>query len=141
DNFGTPTVTTPGTYAGAHGTLVLTADGTYTYTLNNSSAAVQGLDSGETLIETFPYTITDGFNAPDSATLTVTIFGSNDVPEITVKTSGDIFASGAVGTVDEAALANGSNPSSNAEFVNGSFKVADTDGIDDIQSVTINGQT
>ena len=35
------TVTNPGTYVGAYGTLVLAADGSYTYTPN---AAEQGLD-------------------------------------------------------------------------------------------------
>jgi VCBS repeat-containing protein len=137
-----PHVTTAGTMAGDHGTLVLNVDGSYTYTLNNGDPMVQALASGETLTEkVFNYTVSDGLNAPSSATLTITIFGSNDGPEITVKTSGELFASGAQGTVDEAALANGSNPSSNAEFVTGSFKVSDTDGLDDLQSVTMNGQT
>jgi len=125
--------------AGSFGSLVLNSNGSYTYTLNNGNAAVQGLDEGETLTDTFTYAASDGTTS-SNATLTITIFGSNDVPEIKVKTS-EIFASGAEGTVNEAALANGSNPSSNAEFVNGSFQVSDTDGVDDLQSVTINGQT
>ncbi len=137
-----PHVTTTGTFQGSYGSLVLNADGSYTYSLNNGNAAVQGLDTGETLTDTFSYTASDGVNAPSSSSLSVTIFGTNDVPEITVKTGGDIFASGAEGTVSEAALAIiGSNPSSDGEFVSGSFKVADTDGVDDIDSVTINGQT
>src|SRR4030095_3424342 len=44
----TPHVTTTGTFNGTYGTLVLNADGTYSYTLNNANTAVQGLDSGET---------------------------------------------------------------------------------------------
>ena len=34
---------------GAHGTLTLNADGTYTYVVNNSDAAVQALNTGDTL--------------------------------------------------------------------------------------------
>ncbi|MBI2754437.1 MAG: retention module-containing protein [Betaproteobacteria bacterium] len=129
-----PHVTTVGTFQGSYGSLALNADGTYTYTLNNGNAAVQGLDTGETLTDTFNYTVSDGVNTPSSSSLSVTIFGTNDTPTITV-------VSGAEGTVNEAALASGSNPASNAEFVTGSFMVADTDGLDDVQSVTINGHT
>lgn len=66
--------------AGSYGTLVLNADGGYAYTLNNDNADVQALDDGETLTDTFDYSVSDGFNAPDSATLTITIFGTNDAP-------------------------------------------------------------
>ncbi len=69
-------VTNPGTYVGAYGTLVLAADGSYTYTPN---AAAQGLDDGETAQDVFSYTASDG-TASDSATLTVTVNGANDAP-------------------------------------------------------------
>ncbi|MEQ8312335.1 MAG: Ig-like domain-containing protein, partial [Sphingopyxis sp.] len=46
--------------AGAYGTLTLNADGSYSYVLNNAAQPVQGLSAGETLTETFTYTITDG---------------------------------------------------------------------------------
>ena len=80
-------VTNPGTYAGTYGTLVLNSNGSYTYTLNNGNAAVQALDSGETLTDSFAYSATDGFNTPDSATLTLTIFGSNDAPTVAADTN------------------------------------------------------
>jgi T1SS-143 domain-containing protein len=80
-------VTNPGTYAGTYGTLVLNSNGSYTYTLNNSNAAVQALDTGETLTDSFGYSATDGFNTPDSATLTVTIFGTNDAPTVVADTN------------------------------------------------------
>ncbi len=70
------TVTNPGTYVGAYGTLVLAANGSYTYTPN---AAAQGLDTGETVNDVFSYTASDG-TASDSATLTVTVNGANDAP-------------------------------------------------------------
>jgi VCBS repeat-containing protein len=65
-------VTTAGTFEGTYGTLVLHEDGSYTYTLNNQNADVRALDNGETLKDSFSYTVSDGFNTPDSATLTVT---------------------------------------------------------------------
>jgi VCBS repeat-containing protein len=54
--------------------LVLNADGSYTYTLNASNAAVNGLDDGETLTDTFNYTASDGTTTA-SSTLAITIFG------------------------------------------------------------------
>ncbi|MBI4207158.1 MAG: retention module-containing protein [Betaproteobacteria bacterium] len=66
--------------AGVYGTLVLNANGTYTYTVNNASSAVQTLDTGETLTDVFSYSVTDGHNAPASASLTITVFGTNDAP-------------------------------------------------------------
>ena len=69
---------TPGTY----GTLTLNADGTYTYALNNTSPTVQGLGVGETLTDTFTYTVTDNHGATASNTLTVTIHGTNDAPTV-----------------------------------------------------------
>jgi VCBS repeat-containing protein len=70
------TVTNPGTYVGAYGTLVLAADGSYTYTPN---AAAQALDDGESAQDSFGYTASDG-TASDTATLTVTVNGANDAP-------------------------------------------------------------
>ncbi|HEU0099254.1 MAG TPA: Ig-like domain-containing protein [Allosphingosinicella sp.] len=70
------TVSNPGTYVGAYGTLVLAADGSYSYTPNG---AAQGLDDGESAQDVFSYTASDG-TASDTATLTVTVNGSNDAP-------------------------------------------------------------
>ena len=68
--------------SGSYGTLTLNADGSYTYTLNNNLYAVQGLGAGETLTDTFTYTVTDNHGAIGSNTLTVTINGTNDVPTV-----------------------------------------------------------
>ncbi|MFM2054201.1 MAG: hypothetical protein RL456_2238, partial [Pseudomonadota bacterium] len=66
--------------AGSHGTLTLNADGTYAYAVNNASAAVNALRSGQTLTDTFTYTARDGGGHTSSATLTITIQGANDNP-------------------------------------------------------------
>jgi VCBS repeat-containing protein len=94
----TLTVTNPGTYVGAYGTLTLASDGSYTYAPN---AAAQGLDDGETAQDVFSYTASDG-TASDSATLTITVNGANDAPaadddtastnEDSVGVSGDVLA-------------------------------------------------
>src|SRR5205085_177879 len=84
-----------GTYVGAYGTLVLAADGSYTYTPN---AAAQALDDGELVSDAFGYTASDG-TASDSATLTVTVTGLNDAPvanDDAAATSEDAAVSGNV---------------------------------------------
>ena len=65
---------------GVYGTLHLNADGSYTYTLANGQANVQALGAGESATDTFTYTVTDGItpNAVSTATLTVTVNGTND---------------------------------------------------------------
>ena len=69
-------VANPGTYVGANGTLVLAANGSYTYTPN---AGAQALDDGEVVSDSFSYTASDG-TASDTATLIVTVNGANDAP-------------------------------------------------------------
>src|SRR5688500_2873445 len=67
--------------AGSYGSLTLNADGTYTYTVDNNSAAVQALrTAGNTLTDSFTYTVRDTAGATSTATLTVTIQGANDAP-------------------------------------------------------------
>lgn len=72
-------VSSPGTFTGGYGSLLLGADGAYTYTLDNASAAVQALGAGQSIIETFSYQASDGLVATAS-TLAVTLTGSNDAP-------------------------------------------------------------
>ncbi|WP_157314270.1 retention module-containing protein [Chitinibacter sp. GC72] len=75
----TLSVSNPGTFVGAYGTLVIASDGSYTYTLNTNNAAVNELDDGDTLTDTFSYTVSDG-DLTDSANLVITVFGTNDAP-------------------------------------------------------------
>ena len=81
DTSVTPVNTAGVTINGLYGSLLLKADGTYTYTLDNSKAAVQGLKSAtETLPEVFTYTLKDSNGVTSTATLTLTIKGANDAP-------------------------------------------------------------
>jgi VCBS repeat-containing protein len=65
---------------GTYGWLTLNADGSYSYRLDNSLAAVQALRAGNTLADAFNYTVIDASGATDVATLNVTIEGRNDTP-------------------------------------------------------------
>ena len=73
-----------GTYQLTYGSLVIHADGSYVYTLytaeNNPTAyaAVQALNTGQTLTDSFLYTLVDGDTDHSSATLTITIVGATD---------------------------------------------------------------
>ncbi len=65
---------------GTYGWLTLNADGSYSYRLDNSMAAVQALRPGNTLIDSFNYSDTDTSGATDIAVLNITIQGTNDAP-------------------------------------------------------------
>jgi len=67
--------------AGAYGSLVIGADGSYTYTVDENNAAVQALRTdADTLTESFTYTMLDAAGATSAATLTLTIHGRDDAP-------------------------------------------------------------
>ncbi|TAK73657.1 MAG: tandem-95 repeat protein, partial [Aquabacterium sp.] len=62
--------------SGAYGALILLDDGRYTYALENTNAAVQALQPGQTLTEVFQYTVTDSNGRTSTANLTITINGT-----------------------------------------------------------------
>ena len=118
----TITDSVPGSVAGTYGTLVLKADGTYTYTLDNDKSAVQSLAKGQTVTDTFTYTIKDDDGDSSTTTLTVTVTGTNDAPDITVD-SGD--SAGASLTETDAALT-----------AAGTLSIADVDTLDTVSVTT-----
>jgi VCBS repeat-containing protein len=67
---------TAGTFNGVYGTLVMNANGTYTYT---PYASTQSLALGQTVQDVFSYTVSDG-SLSDTGTLTINIAGRNDAP-------------------------------------------------------------
>jgi VCBS repeat-containing protein len=92
---GTGTVAVP--FNGQHGLLLINSDGSYTYTVDQSDAAVQALRlPTDTLTDTFNYTIQDSAGAQDTATLTFTIHGANDSPIAVADTATAIEAGGAL---------------------------------------------
>lgn len=78
DPDGDTLTVTSGSSVLAHGLLVLAADGSFTYTLDNTDPAVDALGTGDTLTDTFTYTAVDGRGGAASATLTITINGTTD---------------------------------------------------------------
>ncbi len=68
------------TVAGTYGSIQIDSNGDYTYTLTNNNPTVSALDNGETLTETFDYTLTDSEGGTSTATITITINGTNDTP-------------------------------------------------------------
>ena len=83
--------------AATYGSYALDATGVWTYTLNNSNAAVEALNAGATLTDSFTALTVDG----TAQVVTITINGSNDAAVI----SGDI-----TGTVTEAGGVNNATP-------------------------------
>ena len=133
--------TDPGVLQGTYGELTFDADTkTWTYTLDNTSAAVQALGAGEERTETFTFT-----DATDGTTedVEITVVGVNDAPEITVAggvsvQDGDTsFATNlTVDDVDDGDL---------AALTSGSFTLAAGTGataaiVNKFEVVNINGQ-
>ena len=70
----------------------MTAAGVWTYTLDNANSAVQALNAGDTLTDSFTVTTVDG----TSQVVTITITGSNDSAIITGTTTGAVIEAGGV---------------------------------------------
>ena len=82
--------TTPG--ANGYGSYTLTAAGLWTYTLDDSNTAVQALNAGETLTDTFTAVTTDG----TQQLVTITINGRNDAAVISGVGNGSVTEAGGV---------------------------------------------
>ncbi|KQU91036.1 hypothetical protein ASC78_18800 [Variovorax sp. Root318D1] len=73
------------TGSSGYGSFTLAADGTWTYTADNSQSAIQQLGAGQSISDSFTAVSSDG---TASQVVTVTITGTNDVPVIGGVTSG-----------------------------------------------------
>jgi VCBS repeat-containing protein len=70
----------------SHGSWSMTAAGTWTFTLDNANAAVQALNVGNTLVDTFAVHAADG----TAHNISVTTDGANDAAVISGTTSGSV---------------------------------------------------
>lgn len=70
-----------------YGTISINADGSYTYTLDNDREATQALNTGESSVEEFSYTVRDAMGNTSTANLNITVHGANDAPVISVETA------------------------------------------------------
>src|SRR6266478_2610840 len=68
------TVSSPAASDGGYGIFTMTAAGVWTYTLDNANSAVQALDVGDTLTDTFTVTTVDG----TAQVVTIAIHGASD---------------------------------------------------------------
>ena len=97
------------TISGNYGSINIAANGAYSYVLNNTLPGIQALAVGEhpPLAEIFTYTINDGKGGKSTATVTVAITGTNDVPLVSdtvvsgtvveqITPNGDLTSSGAL---------------------------------------------
>ncbi|WP_323161632.1 retention module-containing protein, partial [Pseudomonas fluorescens] len=122
---------TAGTFTGTYGTLVLNANGTYTYTLNTSDADFKALHGGGNGTETFTYTISDADGDTSTANLVLQIH-NNDDPVII----NGLDVNGGELTVYEKNLGDGSSPDAPALTQSGTFTITALDGV---TTLTIGG--
>ncbi len=88
------------TVNGQYGSVVVNADGSYVYTVDNNNAAVQALrNTSQTLTDLFTYEVIDAGGLTSIATLTVTIQGANDTPHNIAATGLTIAENSANGVV------------------------------------------
>ncbi|MFB1630759.1 retention module-containing protein, partial [Pseudomonas sp. AP-1] len=120
-----------GTFTGTYGTLVLAADGSYTYTLNTNDPDFKNLGGGGNGLEHFTYTIKDADGDTSSATLTLNISNLNDPV-----TLDGLEVQGGELNVYEKHLGDGSAPNASELTQQGTFKVTAPDGL---QSLSVGG--
>ncbi|WP_092167369.1 Ig-like domain-containing protein, partial [Pseudomonas sp. NFACC37-1] len=122
---------TPGTFTGTYGTLVLNADGSYTYTLNTADADFKGLHGGGNGSETFTYTLTDADGDTSTANLVLQVHNNDDPVVIT-----GLDTEGGELSLQEKNLSDGSSPDASALTQNGTFTVTALDGV---QTLSVGG--
>ncbi|RWS45331.1 hypothetical protein CKA55_13415, partial [Arcobacter suis] len=109
-----------------YGTVTLNADGTYSYTLDNTNPTVNALNDGDTLTETFTYTVQDGDGTTSQTEVVITINGSTDsVPTVEVS---DLTAEVGDNIIAEDATT----------AVSGTFTIAAEAGV---ESISVDGTT
>jgi VCBS repeat-containing protein len=113
-----------------YGTLTLNNDGTWSFALDNSLAAVQALTSASIIAANIGYTMQDADATASNATLTITVKGADDSASVVTAS-----ATGADATVYEHGLLSVADTS---ETTSGTFAVTATDGI---ANIVIGGTT
>jgi VCBS repeat-containing protein len=120
-----------GTFTGTYGTLVLAADGSYTYTLNTAGTNFQDLFGGRSATDTFTYTLNDSDGDSSTASLTLNLTNLDD--PVIIRNLGQ---NGGEQRVFEANLATGTDPDAAALTRTGTFTLDAKDGL---ATLTIDG--
>jgi T1SS-143 domain-containing protein len=119
------------TLTGTYGSLLIRADGSYTYT---PGAAAQALNTGASVQDVFSYQLSDG-SLTAVANLSITVTGANDAPVVgtaTVSVSEEGLAGGIADTT-------GTTDTTDLTTAGSVISVADVDG--DPLSVTLTAPT
>mgnify|MGYP001213433758 FL=1 len=100
---------------GRYGSLLIAADGTWQYTLDNALAEVQALRlAGQTLQERFTYTVADQYGDFSLSELLINIQGSNDTP-VALDDAATAIEAGGVGNATPGADAVGNVMTNDAD--------------------------
>ncbi|MEY4211142.1 MAG: hypothetical protein RLZ92_1523, partial [Pseudomonadota bacterium] len=111
------------TIQGAHGSLVLNSDGSYTYTPTTDN---QYLASGQSAVEVFDYTMKDSQNVTSSSKLYITVYGAGSADPVLVNDSGTAYEAG-IGRAANNSLSN-DNTAYSGTTASGSVIGNDTPG-------------
>ncbi|MFO0180997.1 MAG: VCBS domain-containing protein, partial [bacterium] len=78
---GTPATGVASNVTGSYGSINLASDGSYTYTVDNSNAAVLALlNPADLLVDVFTYSVMDTGGLASTAQISISISGFNDTP-------------------------------------------------------------
>ena len=95
---------------GTYGNLTLSANGSYVYNLNNGNAALLALNAGQTAVDTFSYSISDGHGGTSTSQIAITVTGVNNLSNTSLSGSliyGMDFTYTTTGGAVRTALTNG----------------------------------
>lgn len=121
------------TFVTEYGTLTISKNGGYEYTLNPASEKLLALGDKETHTENFVVTVTDAHGAvSETLPISVELTGKNDPPKVIIKTSGDTAAKTLVEAgvhKPEGGNADPNTPESGAERAGGTLEATHTDSV------------
>ncbi|MBC7756698.1 MAG: type I secretion C-terminal target domain-containing protein, partial [Bdellovibrio sp.] len=132
------------TITSTYGTVTIAANGTYTYNLNNALPATNALSQGQTVTDSFSYTVKDTAGATSTTTLTVTVTGTNDAPIVGIA-SATVSEEGFAGANADTT---GISDTTNSLTASGVISITDPDSsaltvslTSPVTALTSNGQT
>jgi VCBS repeat-containing protein len=117
---------------GTYGQLTIAANGSYSYVANQ--AAADALDVGDSVTDTFNYTLSDG-TATDIGVITITILGANDNPTA-VNDTGYIKEGGTLTVANSAAASSGTSTGNHTGDITDNDTDADASSTATITSIT-----
>ena len=112
---GSLTVTAFDTTSAQGASVTVNSDGSFTYNPIDSET-LNALGNGQSLTDTFEYTISDGNGHTDTATVTITVTGVADEPVISANTGATVAANGTV-DIDNGSLRTTDPDSATADLV------------------------